>query len=209
MKKIAIIGAGGHAKVIIDIISEIGNYVIVGFFDDNKFGTFCNIPILGKINEINIINKNIEIDTYIIGIGNDRIRQNIYETHKNINWDTLIHPKTIISKTSIINYGTVICAGSIIQTEANIGKHCIVNTNSNIDHESKIGDFCSICPGVTICGQVIINNCTMIGANSVIIQNINIGNNCIIGAGSVVIRDIQDNQKVVGNPIKFLKNSIN
>jgi len=204
MKNIALIGAGGHCKVVIDIINELNQYNIVGIFDDNKVGVFCGFNILGNTYELTTPNINTLIDCYIITIGNDKLRKNIYEQNTHLNWCTLIHPKSIISKNVIIGSGTIICAGAVIQTEANIGKHCIINTNCNIDHESYIGDFCSICPGTTICGQTNIGNVTFIGANSTIINGVNIGTNCIIGAGSVVIKDINGNCKVVGNPAKII-----
>jgi acetyltransferase EpsM len=194
---ISIIGAGGHSKVIIDIIREIGNYNIVGIYDDNKMGYFSGIKIIGKISEINNTT-----DYFIIGIGNDKIRKKISEEYKQLKWATLIHPKTIISKTATIKDGTVICAGAIIQTEVEVGKHCIINTNCSIDHESIIGDYCSICPSSTICGQVKLGESSFIGANSTIIQTIEIGKESIIGAGTVVIRNIPNNSKVVGNPAR-------
>lgn len=194
---ISIIGAGGHSKVIIDIIRELDNYNIVGIYDDNKTGYFSGIKIIGKISEINNIS-----DYFIIGIGNDKIRKKISEEYNQLKWATLIHPKTIISKTAIIKEGTVVCAGAIIQTEVIIGKHCIINTNCNIDHESIISDYCSICPSSTICGQVKVGESSFIGANSTVIQTIEIGKECIIGAGTVVIRNIPNNSKAVGNPAR-------
>ena len=199
MKKIAIIGAGGHSKVIVDLINELKIYKIVGFYDDNPDSNLYDIKHLGKI-----ININESIENVIIGIGNNAIRKKIYEENKNINWCSLIHPKSIVSKNAIIDCGTVVCSGAIIQTEAKIGKHCIINTNCNIDHESIIGDFTSICPSSTICGQVNIGKLTFIGANSTIIQKIKIGINCIVGAGSVIIRNINNNSKVVGNPSRII-----
>jgi sugar O-acyltransferase (sialic acid O-acetyltransferase NeuD family) len=196
---ISIIGAGGHSKVIIDIIHELGNYNIIGIYDDNKTGYFSGIKIIGKISEI----ENKKSDYFIIGIGNDKIRKKIAEEYQ-LKWATLIHPKTIISKTAIIKEGTVICAGAIIQTEVEIGKHCIINTNCNIDHESIIENYCSICPSSTICGQVKVGESSFIGANSTIIQTIEVGKECIIGAGSVVIRNIPNNSKAVGNPAKII-----
>ena len=197
---ISIIGAGGHSKVIIDIICELGNYNIVGIYDDNKIGYFSGIKIIGKITEID----NKKNDYFIIGIGNDKIRKKIAEEYHQLKWATLIHPKTIIAKTATIKEGTVVCAGAIIQTEVEIGKHCIINTNCSIDHESIIGDYCSICPSSTICGQVNLGESSFIGANSTIIQTIQIGKECIIGAGSVVIRNIPNNSKAVGNPAKTI-----
>ncbi len=192
MKNIAIIGSGGHAKVIVDLINELNDFNIIGFYDDNINSLLYNIKYLGQIKDIDNT-----IDNFIIGIGNDIIRKKIYEENIQLNWYTLIHPKSIISKNAKIDIGTIICAGAIIQTEVNIGKHCIINTNCNIDHESVIGNFTSICPSVTICGQVNIGELSFVGANSTIIQCIDIGNNCIIGAGSVIIKHVKNNCKIV------------
>jgi sugar O-acyltransferase (sialic acid O-acetyltransferase NeuD family) len=198
MKKLVIIGAGGHSKVIIDLIHLLNEYTIVGIYDDMKEGYFCNYKILGKIIDIT---KNITINNVVIAIGDCSIRKQLYNKYNKYNYPYLIHPNTIISSSiKKIGDGTIIMAGTIIQTEVDIGKLCILNTNSNIDHECKIGDFNNICPSVTICGQVNIGNINFIGASCVIIQNINIGNNCIVGAGSVIIRDINDNLKIIGNP---------
>lgn len=200
MKTIAIFGAGGHTKVIIDLIIELNQYTIIGIYDDNKEGSFEDIPIIGKIDG----NVNINYDEYIIGIGNDNIRKQIYEQFLNLRWAVLIHPRSIVSKRAMIDDGTLVFAGAVIQTGVKIGKQCIINTNCNIDHESIINDFSSICPGVTICGNVVIGELTFIGANSTIIHGKIIGEKCIVGAGTVVIRNVDDNSKTVGNPGKIL-----
>jgi sugar O-acyltransferase (sialic acid O-acetyltransferase NeuD family) len=200
MKTIIIFGAGGHTKVIIDLIRELNIHNIIGIYDDNKEGYFDGIPIIGKIDE----NVNLHYDEYIIGVGNDNIRKKICMTYSNLNWATLRHPRCIISKNANIESGTVVFAGAVIQTGVSIGKQCIINTNCNIDHESYIANFTSICPGVTICGNVAIGELTFIGANSTIIQGKTIGNNCIIGAGTVVIKTVDDNNKIVGNPGRIL-----
>ena len=200
MKTIAIFGAGGHTKVIIDLIIELNQYTIIGIYDDNKEGSFEDIPIIGKIDG----NVNINYDEYIIGIGNDNIRKQIYEQFLNLRWAVLIHPRSIVSKRAMIDDGTLVFAGAVIQTGVKIGKQCIINTNCNIDHESIINDFSSICPGVTICGNVVIGELTFIGANSTIIHGKIIGEKCIVGAGTVVIRNVDDNSKIVGNPGRII-----
>ena len=201
MKNIVIFGAGGHSLVVIDLIKELKEYTIIGIYDDNKEGEFDGIPILGQIDS-NIIKK---ADEYIIGIGDDSTRKKIYEQFYNLPWATLVHPRSIVSKSVKINEGTVVLAGAIIQAGVVIGKHCIINTNSNIDHESNINSFSSICPGVTICGNVNIGELTFIGANSTIIPRITIGANCVVGAGTVIIKNVNDNCKIVGNPGRIIQ----
>ena len=124
-KNIAIIGAGGHCLVIIDII-KLNNYNIIGIYDDNKVGMFAGYKILGKTSELDY-----NIENYVIAIGNDNVRKLIYNKFKNLNWCTLIHPSSIIASTSVINKGTIVCAGAVVQPYVNIGKHCIINTNCN------------------------------------------------------------------------------
>ncbi len=205
MINIAIIGCGGHAKIILDIIDLTNNYLIVGFYDDIQDGFYCNYPILGTTDKLGVTNKlDTNIDGYIIAIGNDNIRFKIYNRFPTLNWITIIHPTAIISKKVKIGEGTVICAGAIIQTEVNIGKQCIINTGCSIDHECNVGDFCSICPNAVLCGMVRVDNLSFIGSNSTIIQSINIGSGCIIGAGCVVLRNVVNNSKIVGNPGKCI-----
>jgi len=203
LQNIAIIGGGGHSKVVVDIINTHMhiNYNIIGYFDDDETSSLRNIPYLGKINKI----KNCENDiNYIIAIGNIGIRRRIYQKYNKLHYISLIHPKSIVSQSAIIEEGSVICAGAIVQPDVKIGKFCIINTNSNIDHESIIYDFVNINPSATLCGNVSIGQNTIIGANATIIEKIKIGEYNVIGAGSVIIRNTEDNSKLVGVPGKLL-----
>ena len=188
----AIIGAGGHAKIVTDIL-ELNGYNIIGYYDDNLNN---ELKILGKIDEINQ-----NIPNFICAIGNNKSREKIVNQYPNLNWISAIHPSAIISKYSIIGMGSMICAGAIVQTDTKIGKHTIINTKVSIDHDNNIGDFCHIAPGSTICGTVNIDSGTFIGAGTTIIQNQNIGKNVTIGAHSLVIKDVDDNMKICGAPI--------
>ena len=193
MKDIAIIGAGGHSKVIIDLINLLEEYNIIGIYDDEKTDNFCNLKILGKINDIDT-----SIENFVIAIGNNKIRNNIFLKFPNLFYPILKHPSSILSKNIKIGEGTIIMAGVIIQTDVIIGKQCIFNTGCSIDHECIIKDFSSICPKTVLCGNVFVGSLTMVGSGSVIIQNKKVGNNCIIGAGSVIFKDVFYNQKIIG-----------
>jgi acetyltransferase EpsM len=200
---IIIIGGGGHSKVVVDIINTQRRIKckILGYYDDDKNSNLYDIKYLGKINKI----QNCESDIYYtIAIGDCNIRKNMYNKYNNLRYISLIHPKSIISRSAIIEEGTVICAGAIVQPEVKIGKCCIINTNSNIDHESIICDFVNINPSATLCGNVLIGKNTIVGANATIIEKIKIGECNIIGAGSVIIRDTTDHSKLVGVPGKLL-----
>ena len=213
MKKIIIIGAGGHAKVVADIIltrkidlNE--NLKIIGFLDDNfknlKYDNIFNIPILGDLSNIEKFSNNKDY-FFIIAIGSNKVREEISKKYPELNYYIAIHPRSIISREVEIGAGTVVMANVVINPASTIGKHCILNTSSVIEHDNGLGDYVHISPNTTLCGGVNIEDNSWIGAGSVIRQQIYIGKNVLVGANSVVIKNIEDNCIVVGNPAKKIK----
>lgn len=195
---ITLYGAGGHCKVVIDILESNGLKVSNVVDDNPKDNVFMNLPCTVPSGNL---------DDAIITIGNCQIRKKIAAKIKVKNYFTAIHPSAIISKYSSIGEGTVVMQGGIVQAGCTIGKHCIINTNSSVDHDCKVSDFVHIASGATICGEVKIGECSWIGAGAVVMQQIRIGKNCMIGAGAVIIRDVPDNATVVGNPGRIIKTS--
>ena len=212
MKKIIIIGAGGHAKVVADIILTRKeklkeNLEIIGFLDDNfknlKYNNIFGIPILGDLENIkNFISKDY---SFVIAIGDNDIRKKISENYSKLNYYTAIHPKSIISREVKIGAGTVVMANVVINPNSIIGKYCILNTSSVIEHDSRLGSYVHISPNVTLCGGVSIDDNSWIGAGSVVRQQIYIGKDVVVGANSVVVKDIENSCIVVGNPAKKIK----
>ena len=213
MKKIIIIGSGGHAKVVADIIltreKELNeNLKIIGFLDDNfknlRYDNIFNIPILGDLNNIDNFSKN-EDYFFIIAIGSNEVRKKISEKYKELNYYTAIHPRSVISREVIIGSGTVVMANVVINPNSTIGKHCILNTSSVIEHDNELGDYVHISPNTTLCGGVNIEDNSWVGAGSVVRQQIHIGKDVIVGANSVVVKDIENSCIVAGNPAKKIK----
>lgn len=200
-------GAGGHAKVIAEILDNMGK-TILGLFDDNQ-----------HIEEIRgtKVQKGIRIlegNTFqalehpvIISIGNNAERAQIaglLADSFEVKFGKAIHSTAIISPSASIAEGTMILHGSIIQAETIIGKHVLVNTAASIDHENVIGDYAHVSPHATLCGRVHVGKGTHIGAGAVILPNLKIGKWCKIGAGAVVICNIPDFSTAVGNPARIL-----
>lgn len=194
MKKLAIIGKGGHALVVASILALNKDVKIVGFIDKKSER--------GKLSKLD--NKTHEL---LIAIGNNSIRAGAYNWVKRLGFKvtSAIHPSAIISPDAVLGEGLVICAGAIICTKAVIGDNSIINTGATIDHEVVIGKHCHIAPGVHIAGKVKVGDFTLIGIGSSVIPNIKIGRNSIIGAGAVVVSDILDNSLAVGVPAKVIK----
>lgn len=202
-KKVVIIGAGGHAKVIAEIIKQSKDQLI-GFLDDNKDIQFKKIfdgkMVIGTTNDIARYNEHY----FIIGIGNNEIRKKI--SNCNLKWYTAIHPKAIIASDVKIGEGTVVMPGAVINPGTTIGKHCIINTSASVDHDNIIDDYVHISPGSHLAGTVHIKEGSWICAGAIIINNITIEKNCIIGAGAVVLKNINEsNNTYVGVPAKKIK----
>lgn len=202
--KLAIIGAGGHAKSVIDIVKG-KNFFL--FDDKKKFLEIDNskIKVSGSYKTISIFKK--KISKVVVTIGNNNRRKKVYDIlkKKKFKFATLIHPKSYFSIGSECGEGSTIMQGSLINTDSKIGKNCIINTNSSIDHDCVINDHTHICPGVTIAGQVTIGKNCWIGLGAKIVENCVIGDNVFVAAGSVVTKNIKSNSFVKGVPAKYAK----
>jgi sugar O-acyltransferase (sialic acid O-acetyltransferase NeuD family) len=205
-KKVIILGASGHARVIADIIKS-SNDELVGFLDDNMDiqgnVIFDDKKVLGTTKEEDI--EKYKDNYFIIGIGSNRVRKLISQKYPNLKWYTAIHPNAVIGSNVTIDEGSVVMAGVVINTGTKVGKHCIVNTCSSLDHDNTLEDYVHISPGSHLAGTVTIKESTWICAGVTVINNIEIEKNNIIGAGATVIRDIEEkNNTYVGVPVRKL-----
>lgn len=183
-------GAGGHAKVVIDILENTG-VLLSGLFDDNtKLKYLHGYKVIGKY-----VGQALN-EPIIISIGDNNIRAKI-AGKLNAAFGSAIHSSAIISPFTTIDKGTVVMHGSIVQSSTFIGAHAIVNTGARVDHDCSIGDFAHISPGAVLCGHVRVGEGTHIGAGAVIIPGIKIGKWCKIGASAVVTQDVPDYSTVV------------
>lgn len=197
-KKLIIIGASGHGKVVADIALLNGYDEIVFLDDDDENIKDCaGFPVVGKTAEAH------EMDgDKIIAIGNARIREKLQGALHTV---TLIHPQAVIGRNVNIGEGTVVMAGAVINSETRIGKGCIINTCASVDHDCVVGDYVHVAVGSHICGTVHVGSRTWIGAGTTVSNNINISNDVIIGAGTIVVKDIDEEGTYVGVPSKKIK----
>lgn len=196
-RDVIIVGAGGHGRVIADIITLSGD-VVLGFLDDKDASEFSGITILGKLKDIE---KYKQDSSFIVGIGNNQLRKQIMDSF-GVNWYTAIHPTAVIASDVIIGEGTAIMANAVINTGSKIGRGVIVNTAATIDHDSILSEYVHISPGVHLGGTVSIGPETWIGIGATVINNVAICEKCIIGTGAVVIQNINKSSVYVGMPAK-------
>ena len=195
-KKLVIIGASGHGKVIADIALNNG-YEIVGFLDDNDaVKEIAGFPVLGSVSEIPSYQTECE---FIIAIGNNRIREMIAEQYA-VNWATLIHPTAVIGMDVQIEVGTVVMANAVINPSARIGKHCIINTGAVIEHDNFLQNYVHVSPNAALAGTVHVGERVHVGVGACVKNNTNITADVTVGAGAAVVKDITEAGVYVGVP---------
>ena len=196
MKKVILIGGGGHCKSCIDVIENGNQYKIVGVIDKKKKKKFL---LNYKIFTENYLKKNLSKDNYAfitVGhINNYKIRIKLYNKLKDLGFKIplIISPLAYISKHAVIGQGTIVMHGAIVNAGAVIGNNCIINTNSLIEHDVVIGDHVHVSTEATINGGVIIEGKVFVGSRSIIKDNISIGEGSIVGAGLYIKKNLKKN----------------
>jgi perosamine synthetase len=199
-----IMGAGGHAKVVIATL-QASDQKVIGIFDDDiqkKGNLILGVPVLGTLAE----SKHYNVKKAVIGIGANHVRERIAKSY-DLNWINVIHPEAIVHPSVKLGRGSVIFAKSIIQPDAFIGDHVIINSAVIVEHDCRIGSFSHLCPGSKLAGNVTVEDGVLIGLGSNIIPGKKIGSYSVVGAGSTVIEDIKSDCVVVGSPAKMKRES--
>jgi sugar O-acyltransferase (sialic acid O-acetyltransferase NeuD family) len=206
-KSLILIGGGGHAKVLIDTLQQLGENII-GILDKTKKKglLIANVEVLGSDEDIeNYSPEKIELVNGLGSIKTTNQRRKIFEyfTAKGYHFRSVIHPSAIISTSAKLSQGVQIMAGVVVQTGCEISENCILNTCCVVDHDSQIKAHSHLAPRVTLSGSVSVGIGTHIGTGAVVIQGICIGDHVTVAAGSVVIKNVAENSIVYGIPAKI------
>lgn len=211
MDKIILIGAGGHAKSVVDTIERNGIFEIAGFLDKGEVGqkVYHTYQVIGHDEDLpDLFQDGIRYAFVCVGfMGNSDVRNRLYDTLKSIGYKlpVIVDDSAVIAADARIGEGTYIGKNAVLNAEASVGKMCIINTSAVADHETVVEDFSHIAVGAVLCGRVRVGANTLVGANATIIQNVEIGTDSIIGAGSVVLNDIPSACTAAGIPARVVK----
>ena len=203
MKRLALLGAGGHGKVVADTAMASG-WDIVEFYDDAwpKRTVNGHWPVLGDTSALLL--RVSEYNGVLVSIGNCPIRWEKQRALQAVGarFATVVHPHAWVSPFARLGPGTVILAGAIVNTDAVIGDAGIVNSDATVDHDCVLSHAVHVTPGAHVLGNVVIDAYSWIGVGAVVRQGMKIGANVMVGAGAVVVQDVPNGLTVVGNPAR-------
>jgi len=197
MPPLVVIGAGGHAKVVIATARDAGHRDLRVVDDDpSRWGqSILGVPIAGPSAPV----LRDPDAVAVLAIGSNPTRKALADAAR-CAFAVVVHPSAVIHPSVILGAGTVVFAGTVIQPDTRIGGHGIVNTGASIDHDCAIGDCVHVAPGVRLAGGVTLGDGVLVGIGSAIIPGIAVGAWATIGAGAAVVRDVAARTTVVGVP---------
>lgn len=204
MKKLAILGASGHGKVVADC-AELCGWESISFFDDawpektgnGKWAVEGDTPLLMR--------RLAEFDGVLVAIGNNHIRKAKLRVllEEGAPIPVLIHPSAVVSRYVEIGSGSVFFAGAVVNVDCRIGLGAIINTSASIDHDCELGDAVHISPGAHLAGGVRVGARSWVGIGASVRQLVQIGSDVTVGAGAAVVSDIPDSCVAVGVPARI------
>ncbi len=205
---VIIVGAGGHGRVVLEILRSAGQHRVVGFLDADESlagTTVMGVPVLGHPQHLLKVRGKAKGAIVAVGDNRARISYAKHLTEAGLELVSAIHPKSVVMASVRIGRNVIVAAGAVVGTEAVVEDSVIINTSAVVDHECVIGEGAHIAPGAVLAGRVRIGAGAFVGLGSRIIQCLSVGEGAVVGAGAVVLRDIAAGVTVVGVPAKVIR----
>jgi sugar O-acyltransferase (sialic acid O-acetyltransferase NeuD family) len=206
------LGAGGHAKVVVDILRLDGRYELVGFLDPRdelRGGSAYGLPVLGDDDLLPQLARD-GVTHAFVGLGSSgdlRPRRRVYELARAQGVEPVdaVHPTAVVSSSAELGRGVTLMASAIVNAAARLGENVVVNTGAIVEHDCVLGDHVHVATGARLGGAVVVGDGTHIGLGALVNQSVRIGSGSIVGAGAVVVEDVEDGVIVAGVPARMLR----
>lgn len=208
-QRVFILGAGGHGRVVLDILKQASEHEVVGFLDscpDLHGEHMDGVQVLGSADMLSAL-RTEGIGGAIVAIGDNGTRRAFMDRvdRSGLALINAVHPSSNIASNVSLGRGLVIAAGALVCAHCQIGDGVILNTGCIVDHETMIGTCCHICPGAKLAGRVTVESGALVGLGATIVQRVRIGHDARVGAGAVVLHSVPPMTTVVGMPARPIK----
>lgn len=202
MKRLVIVGTGGHARVVADAARLSGHWGEIAFVDDRQIEAGANwaSPRLGRISDL--AEGAVSCDAVVVAIGANGARARIGALLEPLGLATIVHPAAVVADSARIGPGSMVLAGAIVAPGAELGPHAIVNHGACVDHDVRAGEALHVSPRAALAGHVRLGARCWIGIGAVVINGITLGDDVTVGAGAAVVRDVAAGCTVVGVPAR-------
>ncbi len=212
MRRVIGLGAGGHGKILVELLRHLGGYELVGFTDPRaelKGTSLLGVPVLGDDTLLPVLRAE-GVDAAFVGVGAIRDvgpRKRLFGLAARYGYDLipLIHPQAYVAPSACLGRGAVVLPGAVVSTDVILGHNVTVYSGAIVEHDSVIGDHVHLSPGVHVAGGVSIEAEAFVGIGASIIQGIRIGRGAVIGAGAAVIQDVPPGRTAVGVPARIVE----
>jgi len=208
-KPCVIVGAGGHGRVVLDILIRARQYKVIGFLDSNPEihgRRMDGVPIVGDLSALPDLKAQGVVGA-VVAIGDNGVRRSFADEIESMGFELInaVHPSANLAHNVRIGRNVVIAAGALVCAHCQIGDSVILNTGCIVDHETMIGTAAHICPGARLAGRVMVESGAFVGIGATVLQGLRIGCEAVVGGGAVVIRDVEPMTTVVGVPARAIR----
>ena len=210
--KIVGAGSGGHGRVVLNTLTLMGGFEMVGWTDPDPTllgRTVAGFPVLGDDSLLAGLRSQGVAAAFVGvgGVGNNDSRERLLLLldEQGFSLPNAIHPHAVLADSVTLGSGSVVMAGVVANPGVEFGRNVIVNTGAIVDHDCLVGDHVHIAPGVVLSGDVVVGNKCHIGTGASVIQGVTIGEGAVVGAGAVVVKDVAPHSTVVGVPARELR----
>jgi sugar O-acyltransferase (sialic acid O-acetyltransferase NeuD family) len=204
MSDVVVIGAGGHAKVLISVLTKLGA-TLRGYVDPVDHGIVHGVPRLGDDSALkDLVGQPLRLALGIGTVNVESRRRALVAAAERDGFDfiTAVSPDACVHSTARLSDGSMVFDGAVVQPDVSIGRFAILNTACSVDHDCEIGDFVHLAPGATLGGGVRVGENSLVGIGAVVSSSVQIGRDCCIGAGAVVTTDCLEPGTYVGVPAR-------
>ncbi len=184
--RVVVLGAGGHGRVVADILALTG-WTVDGFLDDAKNGSVSGLPVLGPF-ALAVESGFFDGRAAIVALGDNAQRAALSRAlcDCGVTLATAIHPSAVVARDAVIGAGTMVGAGAIVGVAAHIGRFCIVNTAASVDHDCAVEDGAFVAPGARLCGGVRVGEGALVGAGAILLPGAVVSPGRTVPAGAVL-----------------------